>query len=149
MKVLTFVLAALAIGCPNFTLSAHGDLVKIYYKGSDILAKQLVKGDLSLYVSHHSDVKRVTGPMYRKRKTVFVKRYYLQFQNQIARISPYNYKKVLRQFLPHAPELHARIGRPGFRYPNTPSIVRYYNTFRVPVLEEGPAFVPETETDRK
>lgn len=141
MKVFTFVLAVLAMACPEPLLFANDDLVKIHYKGSDVLAKHLVKGDMNLYVSNQYEEKKVFGPKYRKQKTVYVKRYFLKFKDQIEKVTPYNYKKILKKCLPNAPELHRRLGKPGFRYENLPSIVRYYNEFRIPDLT--PQEVPD------
>lgn len=135
MKVFTFVLAVLAVACPKPLLFANDDLVKIHYKGTDVLAKHLVKGDMNLYVSNQYEEKKVFGPKYRKHKTVYVKRYFLKFRNQVEKVTPYNYKKILKRYLPNAPELHRRLGKPGFRYENLPSIIRYYNEFRTPELE--------------
>lgn len=150
MKVFTFVLAVLAMACPEPLLFANDDLVKIHYKGTDLLAKQLVKGHLNLFVSNQYEKKKVFGPMYRKHKSVYVKRYFLQSGDKIEKVSPYNYKKVLKRFLPNAPELHRRLGKPGFRYENISSIVRYYNEFRIPELAdpENPD-LPQLEMRKK
>ncbi|PHN07117.1 hypothetical protein [Flavilitoribacter nigricans] len=135
MKVLTFVMAFLAIACPEPLLFANDDLVKIHYKGSDFLARQLVKGNLNLFVSNQYEKKKVFGPRYRHQKIVYVKRYFLKFRDQIEKLSPYNYKRILRRCLPNAPALHRRLGKPGFRYENIPSIIRFYNEFRIQELD--------------
>ena len=135
MKVFAFVLAVLAVLCPNLSLQANDDLVKIHYQGDDLLAKQLIKGHLDLYVSNQHEKKRVFGPRYRKQRTAFVKRYYLKCGKKMGKISPYNFKKVVNNFLTNAPELLQRLGRPGFRYENISSIIRFYNTFRIPEVE--------------
>lgn len=134
MKVFTFVLVFFAMTCPILPLSANDD-VKLHYKGVDFHAKHLVKGDLNLYVSHQYEKKKVMGPNYRKHKTVYVKRYFLKFRDRMEKLTPYNYKKMLRKCLPNAPDLHRRLGKPGFRYENLVSIIRYYNEFRVPELD--------------
>ena len=135
MKVFTFVVAVLAMACPEPLLLANDDIVKINYKGSDFYAKHLVKGHMNLYVSNQYEKKKVFGPQYRKQKTVYVKRYFIKFRDRMEKLTPYNYKKVLRRCLPNAPDLHRRLGKPGFRYENVPSIIRYFNEFLVPELE--------------
>lgn len=150
MKVFTFILAAITLCCPKISLLANDDLVKIHYQGTDLLAKQLVKGHFNLYVSNQFEKKRVTGPLYRKKKTVFVKRYFLKLGEKVEKITPYNYKRVLKKYLPNAPDLHQRLGKPGFRYANIPSIIRYYNTFKVPGIEvEDGSGVPAMEMEMK
>jgi len=132
MKVLAFVLAGMVCSILYNHVQINDGIVKIHYNGVEIQARQLVKGQLNLYVSHRSELKRVTGPLYRKRKTVFVKRYFIKYQKQVEKVSPYNYKRVLKKYLHRAQELHTRLGKLGFRYGNIPSIVRYYNQFVVP-----------------
>lgn len=95
------------------------------------MAQHLVKGHVNLYVSHTFIEKKVTGPFYRKKKSVYVKRYFLKIEHLVELLSPYNYKRMLKKHLPNAPDLHRRLGRLGFRYENLPSIVRYYNEFRL------------------
>lgn len=142
MKVFTFVLIVYTLGLPTSSLSAHDELIQLHYEGETVMAKQLVKGHLDLFVSTQYEEKRVTGPQYRKQKTAYVKRYFLKYDDVVEKITPYNYKKILRRHLPDAPELHQRLGRPGFRYENLSSIIRYYNTFKTPELEPEPAETP-------
>ena len=47
--------------------------------------------------------------------------------NEVERISPGNFRRLVRKYLPDATDLHKRIGKRGFRFENLPSMILYYN----------------------
>lgn len=110
----------------------NNDPVTIKYQENEIEVTPLVSGAFKLFLHH--ETKLVKGPQYRKSKTVLVRRYYLKFNDQVEKITPYNYKKIIATHLSNAPDLHQKLGKPGFRYENIPSMVNYYNQFKISEL---------------
>ena len=112
-------LYALAPFNPNYQNS-----VFIHYQGVELEVKQITKGQLILYMAKEL---KTTGPpraLARKKK---VKRYYLKVGGNIVKLTPHNYKKLIRQHLPELKELHQSLGRIGFRYQQIPFMVAHYN----------------------
>lgn len=108
---------------------AENELVKIHYQNDELWVQHVVKGRYDLFVNHEYIRKRVTGPRYRKQKTELVERYFLKVDDRIVKLTPYNYKRLLKRYLPDADHLHMRLGQVGFRYENMDHMIRYYNQF--------------------
>lgn len=127
--VLAMTLSWWGWGGPPVSLT--NELVKIHYQGTEMWVKHVVQGPLDLYLDHQYVRKRVTGPRYRKQKTELVERYFLKVGGRIKKLTPYNYKRMIRRYLPEADHLHARLGQVGFRYENIDYMIQYYNDFVV------------------
>lgn len=116
-------------------LQAHAvwnDPVLIRVDNGFVKAEHKVKGPLNLYV--HSFLKQdfiETGLRTVATGMVKAERFFLGAEGDVVEITPANYKKKIKQYLPNAPALHKRLGRPGFRFENLSSMVKFYNDFRV------------------
>lgn len=130
MKELYFVI----LTCSFWSWSAipvlsHNERVRIHYQNTELWVQHVVKGPVDLYLSHDYIEKRVTGPRYRKQKTELVERYFLRIDDRIIKLTPYNYKRLIRRHMPQARHLLTRLGQVGFRYENMDHMIRYYNEF--------------------
>ena len=57
-------------------------------------------------------------------------RFFIRHENEIVEVTPLNYKKLIVNCLPDAPELHKRLGKRGFRFENLPYMIAFYNKFK-------------------
>lgn len=108
------------------------DPVMIRVDNGFVMAEHKVKGPLNLYV--HSFLKQdfiETGLRTVATGMVKVERFFLGAEGDVVEITPANYKKKIKQYLPNAPGLHKRLGGPGFRFENLSSMIKFYNDFRV------------------
>ena len=48
---------------------------------------------------------------------------------QSTEVNRFNYKPLVKKYLPKAKGLHKKLGKPGFQYENLPSMILYYNRF--------------------
>lgn len=130
MKELIFLALTLSVmSWPASTALLENELVKIQYQNDEMWVRHVVKGKYDLFVNHEYIRKRVTGPRYRKQKTELVERFFLKVNHRIVKLTPYNYKRLIKRHLPDAHHLHARLGDVGFRYENMDHMIRYYNEF--------------------
>lgn len=117
-------------------LQAHAvlnDPVLIRVDNGFIMAEHRVKGPLNLFV--HSFLKQdfiETSSHTVGVGMVKAERFFLSAGGDVVEITPVNYKKKIKKYLPNAPALHKRLGRAGFRFENLTSMVKFYNDFRVP-----------------
>lgn len=59
--------------------------------------------------------------------TIDVDLFYIGTSNEVEQINSGNYKRLVKKYLPNAPDLHQRLGKRGFRFENLPSMILYYN----------------------
>ena len=59
--------------------------------------------------------------------TLKVNLFYIGTSKQVEQINSGNYKRLVKKYLPHAYDLHQRLGKRGFRFENLPSMLLYYN----------------------
>lgn len=98
-----------------------------------LMAEHIIKGPVNLFV--HSFLKQDfidTGLRVVAAGMTKQERYFLGIEGNVIEITPGNYKKKIKKYLPNAPALHKRLGRPGFRFDNLSSMIKFYNDFRVP-----------------
>ncbi len=118
------------------TLQAHSpenDPILIPVDNGFVMAEHRIKGPVNLFV--HSFLKQDfidTGLRVVAAGTIKEERYFLGVEGNVIEITPANYKKKIKKYLPNAPALHKRLGRPGFRFENLNSMIKFYNDFRVP-----------------
>lgn len=119
----------LTIGHSAFN-NLESDPVKIVYDGQVIEAKQLVKGKINFYTANFLE----DQADYVKAATVIPQEmtlhYFIEKERRIERITEYNYKKLIKNYLPDAPDLHKSLGKLGFRFENIPHMIQFYNDFR-------------------
>ncbi|MEM6964715.1 MAG: hypothetical protein AAF573_08130, partial [Bacteroidota bacterium] len=96
------------------------------------VATHLVKGALNLYAvtEYETDFQYVNNNSINTREIAY-ENYYLEIDNQLLLVHSGNYKKVIKKYLPNAPELHKRLGKVGFRFDNLLYMIEFYNKFRV------------------
>ena len=112
--------------------SALNDRVMIRVDNGFVMADHKVKGPLNLYV--HRFLKQnfiETGFRTVAAGRVKAERFFLGVGGEVVEITPTNYKKKIKKYLPNAPALHKRLGRSGFRFENLSSMIKFYNDFRV------------------
>lgn len=85
-------------------------LVKLFYEPTEIIEYEDISEEGSLNLTAHN-----------------VDLYYIGTDLEVEAITVNNYKRLVKQYLPNATELHRRLGKRGFRFENLPSMVLYYN----------------------
>jgi|GEM_PF-7127203 len=115
---------------PSFG-SANNDLVMIRVGNNLLKAEHVVKGPLNLYVYTYMKAETIdTGLRTVAAGVSEAKRFFLGVDSKIVEISPSNFKRAIKQYLPNAKYLHKRLGKVGFRFENLASMVKFYNNFR-------------------
>lgn len=113
-------------------VGANNDLVMIRVENNLLKAEHVVKGPLNLYVYSYLKAETIeTGLRTVAAGVSEAKRFFLGVEGKIVEISPSNFKKTIKQYLPNAKYLHKRLGKVGFRFENLASMIKFYNNFRV------------------
>ena len=111
---------------------ANNDLVMIRVENHLLKAEHVVKGPLNLYVYTYMKPETIdTGLRTVAAGVSEAKRYFLGVDGKIVEVSPSNFKRAVKQYLPNAKYLHKRLGKVGFRFENLASMIKFYNNFRV------------------
>lgn len=129
MNALFIFITSISLLTPFSILNTGLNTTKIAFEGKQIEVEHLVKGSLDLYISHNYEKRWVTGPRAKKTKQELVVRYFLKIGNKIEKLTPLNYKKLIKRHLVNATLLHQELGKKGFRFENIPSMIDYYNRF--------------------
>lgn len=131
MKVLTAIISTLLMIHSLSTAGANGP-VHLYINGHIIEAKQLEKGAINYYSSmqYEDNVIQSEPVSFFEKEQIRVQRYFIGTENALEEITSYNYKELIRKYLPNAPDLHKRLGKKGFRFENIRYMIRFYNKFR-------------------
>ncbi|MEL7123133.1 MAG: hypothetical protein AAFO07_27030, partial [Bacteroidota bacterium] len=137
MKNVFVLLSFVLLIFSSSAIQASDEIVKIKYDGVDLYAEHLVKGNLNLFLNQQLE-KTVLQKPENKYETalVNVKRYFIGVEDQIIEITPLNYKQMIKKYLPHAPDLHNRLGKKDFQFENIEEMFTFYNEFRVPLLQK-------------
>ena len=111
--------------------SFQKDTVQAVVGGQAVIAMKVLDGGIPLYECTIVEEQiEASNPFAVAIEQVKVKRFFVGVQEGLVPITPKNYKKVIKQHLPEAPELHQKLGRRGFRYENIPQMIEFYNRFR-------------------
>lgn len=134
MKSLFFFLfAALFLqtaGASHINTNPEDTVLKATTQGKLIKVETVIEGEINLYRrAYREDNFTFTGDasFNTQEETRFI---YFIGEKLIEEINAVNYKKLIRQYLKNAPDLHRKLGRFGFRYENVPSMIMYYNRFK-------------------
>jgi hypothetical protein len=130
MKKLLLLLTPLLLGISK--LEANNGGVTLHFKGAIIQAEQLEKGAVDYYhsIGYETKVIPMGSGHFFEREKVRIERYFLRTGDALEEITPYNYKEMIKKYLPNAPELHKRLGKFGFRFENVRYMIQYYNRFK-------------------
>lgn len=110
---------------------AGREMVNTQIDGFPVVAKKMLEGGVTLFVGTIVEDQWVSVDPYTVEvERVEVERYFVESNGELILLTPSNYKKIIKTYLPEAPELHQRLGRRGFRYENIPQMVAFYNRFR-------------------
>ena len=120
------------LGSWNKLMAHSTDSLFIQFGDKKLHADHLVKGELNLYVvaEYAEEINAVNDNYYQKRKVAY-NSYYLEVNKNLIHIHASNYKRVIKKYLPNAPDLHKRLGKLGFRFENIQYMIEFYNKFRV------------------
>lgn len=130
MKNLLIVLTILLLS-PFSLAGSNGKEVRLYVNGAIVKAMQLEKGKINYYYSRdREDVIVQAGPNNFHQEKLTVERYFIGTEGALEEVTPTNYKMLIKKYLPHAPELHKRLGKHGFRFDNVRYMIQYYNKFK-------------------
>ena len=113
-------------------LTGTDNLVHLYLNGQIIAARHLEQGRINFYYSiqYEEKISMAESGYSFHREKIRVERYYIGAGQQIEEIDSYNYKELIRKYMPNAPELHKRLGKLGFRFENVQYMVQFYNKFK-------------------
>ena len=137
MKNALSILSIFVFICTLSHLQASDEIVKIKYGGVDLYVEHLVKGDLNLFLNQQLEKQVLQKPENQyETALVNVKRYFIGVEDKIIEITPLNYKQMIKKYLPHAPDLHNKLGKEGFQFENIKELFTFYNEFRVPLLQK-------------
>ena len=119
-------------GSALFSETVSPDSIRLIVNGVRINALKVVDGPIKLYACsfYERQLPAFGGPGPVVVQVERVERYFLAIADQFIEVHPHRYKKIIKEYLPHAPALHKRLGKPGFRYENMPSMIQFYNRFR-------------------
>lgn len=130
MKTIYLTLALIVCGIN--LLPANNGLVPLYVNGNVIQAEHLEKGLINFYrsVSYEINWTSSRNGMYAAEEKIQVERFFLGAGDVLEEVTSYNYKFLIKKYLPKAKELHKRLGQVGFRFENVRYMIQYYNKFK-------------------
>ena len=116
----------------NNSFAEYRDTLTIRLGGEDLRAFHLVKGELNLYKVEEFDIGvgiDIEGQFQEAKVSKYT--YFLEVEKILILVHSGNYKKIVKKYLPNAPDLHKRLGKQGFRFENLQQMVEFYNKFRI------------------
>lgn len=128
LSLLILLSLQIAVAFPSSGVSKDSTS-KMMIDGNEIVLEKIIEGKVALYRQAYQDedlfeTLGILSPAYETKYRYFIG------GEEIKAIDGGNYKKLIRQYLKNAPELHNRLGRNGFRFKNLPSMIMYYNRFK-------------------
>lgn len=108
-------------------LNTEGMKKKLTIAGEIILVTPIVEGSVGLYQEYIA-VNDLPKTSKIDTETTFDQQFrYWVGTNSLHRITPENYKDLVKQLLTNSTGLHKRLGSKGFRFENLPSMVWHHN----------------------
>jgi hypothetical protein len=116
----------------NPSAASFNDLIPLYVDGTIIQAEHLEKGPVNLYrgITYETTFTASRNGLYAEREQNRVERFFIGTEDALEEVTHYNYKMLIKKYLPNARELHKRLGRVGFRFENVRYMVQFYNKFK-------------------